>query len=71
MKLVLIGTAIGLAAAAAITGSISSLCCEVSPRDIAVFASVGALIAAAGALATYVPARRAARSIRSAALRTD
>ena len=71
MKLVLIGTAIGLAAAAAITGSISSLLFEVSPRDIAVFASVGALIAAAGALATYVPARRATRLDPLTALRTD
>jgi putative ABC transport system permease protein len=71
MKLVLIGAAIGLAAAAAITGSISSMLFQVGPRDLAVFGSVGALIAAAGALATYVPARRATRLDPLSALRNE
>ena len=71
MKLVLIGAAVGLAGAAAITGSISPLLFEVGPRDLAVFGSVGAAIAAAGALATYVPARRATRLDPLTALRTD
>ena len=70
MKLVLIGAAIGLAAAAAITGSISSIF-QVGPRDLAVFGSVGALIATAGALATYVPARRATRLDPLSALRNE
>jgi ABC-type antimicrobial peptide transport system permease subunit len=71
MKLVLIGAAVGLAAAAAVTGSISPLLFQVGPRDLAVFASVGALIAAAGALATYVPARRATKLDPLTALRAE
>ncbi|HJR58044.1 MAG TPA: ABC transporter permease [Vicinamibacterales bacterium] len=61
MKLVLLGGVIGIAAAAAITGSMSQLLFEVGPRDAAVFASVAVLLAGAGAAASYVPAWRAAR----------
>jgi ABC-type antimicrobial peptide transport system permease subunit len=61
LKLVLLGGVIGLAAAAAITGPLSQLLFEVGPRDAAVFGSVATLLAAAGALASYVPAWRAAR----------
>ncbi len=61
MMLVLTGAAIGLAAAAMLTGSMSSLLFEVTPTDLAVFASVAALLSAAGALASYIPAWRATR----------
>jgi ABC-type antimicrobial peptide transport system permease subunit len=70
-KLVLLGCAIGLAAAATITGSMAALLFEVGPRDGAVFASVAALLAAAGAAASYVPAWRATRVDPLTALRTE
>ena len=69
--LVLAGAAIGLAAAALLTGSMSSLLFEVGPRDLVVFASVAALLSAAGAIASYIPAWRATRVDPLTALRAD
>lgn len=71
LRLVLIGAVIGLAAAAALTGSFSRLLFEVGPRDAGVFASVALLLAAAGALASYVPAWRATRVDPLTALRNE
>lgn len=61
LMLVLAGAAIGLALAAAITGSLSQLLFEVGPRDAAVFASVAAVLLLVGAGATLIPAWRATR----------
>ena len=71
MRLVMIGAGIGLAAAALLTGSISSLLFEVTPLDLAVFASVAALLSVAGAIASYLPAWRATRVNPLTALRAD
>lgn len=71
LKLVLMGAVIGLGAAALLTGSVSALLFEVEPRDLGVFASVALLLAAAGALASYVPAWRATRVDPLIALRTE
>ena len=71
MALVLIGAAIGLAAAALLAGSISSLLFQVTPRDVAVFAAVAVILAAAGAIASYIPAWRATRMNPLTALRAD
>jgi putative ABC transport system permease protein len=61
MRLVAIGLIVGLAAAALLSGWIADLLFEVTPRDLTVFALVPALLAAAAALASYLPARRATR----------
>jgi putative ABC transport system permease protein len=55
------GLAIGLAAALLLTGVLRSLLFGVSPTDPGVFAAIVALLAATGCLASYLPARRAAR----------
>ncbi len=71
MKLVLFGGAIGLVAAALISGSIARLLFQVGPRDFVVFASVAVLLVAAGAIAIWVPAWRATRVDPLTALRTE
>jgi putative ABC transport system permease protein len=71
LTLVLIGSVVGLAAAAVATGPFSELLFEVSPRDLVVFVSVALLLAGAGGLASYVPAWRATRVDPLTALRHD
>jgi ABC-type antimicrobial peptide transport system permease subunit len=71
MALVASGAAIGLAAAALLTGSMSSLLFEVTPRDLVVFGSVAVMLSLAGAIASYIPAWRATRLDPLRALRTD
>jgi predicted permease len=55
-----VGMAIGLGAAAGLTRLMSSLLFGISPLDPATFVSVPLLLAIAAALASYLPARRAA-----------
>lgn len=71
MRLVLMGGAAGLVLAAVTMGVATSILFEVQPRDGAVFAGVALVLAVAGAVATYVPARRATRLDPLACLRTD
>ena len=71
VRLVAAGAAVGLVAAGLLTRGFSRLLFEVSPLDMAVFAAVGALLVAVGALATFVPARRATRVDPLSALRTE
>ena len=71
LLLVTIGCAVGLGAAAILTGSMSQLLFEISSRDVGVFASVTALLVGAGLLASYVPAWRATRVDPLAALREE
>jgi putative ABC transport system permease protein len=71
LTLVSIGAAVGLAAAAMLTGGLSVLLFQVGPRDAAVFAAVALLLGASGVAATYVPARRATRIDPLSALRTE
>jgi ABC-type antimicrobial peptide transport system permease subunit len=54
------GVAIGLGAATGLTRLMSSLLFGISPLDPATFVSVPVLLAIAAALASYLPARRAA-----------
>jgi putative ABC transport system permease protein len=61
MRLVAIGLAAGLAAATALTWTLSSLLFGVGAGDPATFAAITALLLAVAFVATYVPARRAAR----------
>jgi predicted permease len=60
MLLAGIGLAVGLGAAAGLTRLMSSLLFAISPMDPTTFVSVPLLLAAAAALASYLPARRAA-----------
>jgi putative ABC transport system permease protein len=56
-----VGLAIGLIAALPLSGLLRSLLFEVSPTDPSVFVAIVVLLAVNGCLASYLPARRAAR----------
>ncbi len=71
LRLTAIGIVCGLAAAAACTRLMSSLLFEVSPLDPLTFAGVPLMLVLAAALASYVPALRAALVDPVEALRTD
>ncbi len=71
LKLTLIGVAIGLAGALALTRVISSLLYDVSPTDPLTFVCVSLVLAAVALLASYIPARRAARIDPMVALRYE
>jgi putative ABC transport system permease protein len=71
MILVLIGEAIGLAGAFALTRVIRGLLFGVTPTDLATFIAVAAILAAVALLATFIPARRAAKVDPLVALRYE
>jgi putative ABC transport system permease protein len=71
MGLALIGVAIGVAAAFALTRAVKSLLFGVTPSDPATFLAVAAVLAAAALAACYLPARRAAKVDPLRALRTE
>jgi putative ABC transport system permease protein len=59
MRLVLVGTAIGILAAVALTRFMSTMLFGVNSTDPLTFACVALLLAAVALAASYVPARRA------------
>ena len=69
LTLVALGAGVGLVAAALLTAWMSPLLFGVGPRDVAVFAGVSGLLVATGALASFIPARRATRIEPLSALR--
>jgi putative ABC transport system permease protein len=71
MGLVLMGLAIGVAGALALTRVMRSLLFEVKPWDPLTLASVSALLAAVAFAASYIPARRATRVDPMVALRYE
>ena len=71
MKLTLAGAVIGIAGALALSWVMTGFLHGITPTDPLTFAAVLALIAMAAAVATYVPARRAARIDPVVAVRTD
>jgi putative ABC transport system permease protein len=71
MLMAVLGVAIGIAGAIALTGLVKSLLFEVPPTDVLTFSAVGLTLLAAAALASYLPARRAAAVDPNVALRAD
>ena len=71
MKLALIGAALGLAGAFAITRLMSSLLFGISPADPLTFAAVSLVLLATALLACLIPARRATRVDPLVALRNE
>jgi predicted permease len=70
-KQIAVGLFLGLLAAFGLTRVIGLLMFEVKPQDPQVFTSVVLIIAAVGALASLVPARRATRTEPTVALRSE
>jgi putative ABC transport system permease protein len=71
MALVLIGAAVGLAGAFALTHGMQKLLFRVAPSDPVTYVGVAAVLAAAALVACGIPARRAARVDPLVALRTE
>jgi putative ABC transport system permease protein len=71
MALAIIGCAVGLAAALGLVRFIESMLYETRSTDLTVLATVPLLLIVVGAIAVYVPARRAARVDPIVALRGD
>ena len=71
LRIALLGTAIGLAAAYALTRLLAGMLFDVKPRDPLTFAAVAGLLLLAALAACALPARRAARVHPSTALRYD
>ena len=71
MMLVAGGTVIGLIASVGVTRVIAGLLYDVSPLDPVVFVGVSSLLAAAGFIASVIPARRATRVDPIVALRNQ
>lgn len=67
--LVIAGCLVGIAAALAATQVLASLLYGVEPTDPATFAAIVALLAGAVLVASWIPARRAARIDPTEALR--
>ncbi|HEU4455316.1 MAG TPA: ABC transporter permease, partial [Longimicrobium sp.] len=65
------GLVLGVAAALVATRAMSSMLYGVTPNDPVTFAAVAALLAATGIVASWLPARRAARINPAATLRAD
>jgi hypothetical protein len=71
MRLAGAGILTGLAVAVGVAGGIADLLFETSPREPAVFATVGITLLAVALVACLAPARRATRVSPAAALRAD
>jgi putative ABC transport system permease protein len=71
MRLTLLGVALGLAGALAVTRLLSSLLYGIRPTDFATFAGVSLALTVVAALASYIPARRAIKVDPVVALRHD
>jgi predicted permease len=70
-KLTLAGIGAGLAVAVGLTRFLQSLLYQVSATDTATYASIALLLSAVALLASYIPARRAAKVDPMEALRCD
>ncbi len=70
-RFLLMGLAVGLAAAAALAGRLEGLLFQVQPRDVVVYTGASIVLLAAGLAAAYLPARRASRVDPLIALRAE
>jgi ABC-type antimicrobial peptide transport system permease subunit len=71
LKLALIGVVLGLAGAFASTRLMVTLLYGVTPTDVATFAGVSTLLVLVAALASFVPAWRAAKTDPASTLRSQ
>ncbi len=71
LRVVLAGLILGLIAAVTVNRAVQSFLFETPPSDPLVLVSVVGILAAAGMLASYIPARRAARVDPAISLRSD
>jgi putative ABC transport system permease protein len=71
LLLTILGIVIGVSGAVALTSLVKSLLFEVPPTDAVTFCGVGAMLLAAAAFASYLPARRAAAIDPNEALRAE
>jgi putative ABC transport system permease protein len=71
IRLTLVGVAVGSGGALFLTQALSSLLYNVSPTDPFTFVCVSLLLTASALLASYIPARRAAKTDPMAALRYE
>jgi len=71
MRLALVGVVLGSGIALLVSRFVKPLLFEESPRDPVVFAGVGVALLAVAAVASLIPARRAARVDPMRALRTE
>jgi putative ABC transport system permease protein len=61
MRITMIGLALGVAPAVALTRVMKNLLFEVSPTDPATFALIALLLTGVALIASYIPARRATK----------
>jgi putative ABC transport system permease protein len=71
LKLILLGVAIGLAGAAAVTRFLANVLFNIRPDDAGTFAGVSLLLILVALVACYIPARRALRIDPASALRQE
>ena len=71
LKLILIGLAVGVAGALALTRVLASLLYDVTPTDALTLVSVSGVLMTVALVASYIPARRAARIDPMEALRYE
>ena len=71
LRLVLVGTVVGVGAASIVSRSLSSLLYGVGANDVLSYGAVAAMLACVALAASYIPARRAVRFDPATVFRAD